>query len=369
MTTLKYVCLSDLHLGDRDSILTHIDSDGNPRPQTQSPTLQAFGTALRKLVGDLCDRHAPPTLVLLGDILDLGQAPVSQAAMGFQRLVEALFPASAPSTPPPPFASTVYYVPGNHDHHLWQSAKAQQYLDQVETDPSIEPAPVTRLFEPPSLKSELLTKLLRNTSQRPEATVKLAYPNLGEIARDGKRSVVFHHGHFIESLYRLMSNLPRLLGEEDHAAQTVAELEQQNATWIDFVWSMFGSTGPVGQSVEELYSILLDNAATNNMISQLANRIVQHLQTFFPMAEGTARQHYSQLVVKVLLDIVVGQVAQRERNAHRSVLTNASLEGLRWYLEEPLYRQLCSERPPAPNGEKPTVTYDMSFRDRLKVAI
>lgn len=110
MTNLKYVCLSDLHLGADYSILT------NSNPLQPSATLAAFGIALRRLVADL-GSATTPQLLLLGDLLDLSQSPFHKTAMGFQRFVEALFPSDGASL----FSPSVVYIPGNHDHHLWQS--------------------------------------------------------------------------------------------------------------------------------------------------------------------------------------------------------------------------------------------------------
>jgi hypothetical protein len=177
-----------------------------------------------------------------------------------------------------------------------------------------------------------------------DASVRLAYPNFGEISRDGTRCVVFHHGHFIESLYRLMSDVRWLVESHPSTPTTVAELERQNATWIDFVWSTFGETGKVGQDVVDLYTILQDNAATNRMLSRLSEQIVRRLRPYLPMSGEAEVLHYARLVIKVVLDLLGERWAEAERHSYLSVLSDASVAGLRWYLDGPLAQQIKSER-------------------------
>ena len=84
MANLKYVCISDLHFGADNSILTNVDpSTGQPDPVKTPATLVALGSALNALTADLpCSQ--PPKFLLLGDILDAGVSPIGVTAMGFE---------------------------------------------------------------------------------------------------------------------------------------------------------------------------------------------------------------------------------------------------------------------------------------------
>ena len=88
-STPRYVCLSDLHLGAGYSTLTSTDAQGQPDPSQPSATLVALGQALRQLLGTLGD-GPPPTLILLGDVLDMGLSPMGSVAAAFQCFVETV---------------------------------------------------------------------------------------------------------------------------------------------------------------------------------------------------------------------------------------------------------------------------------------
>lgn len=347
MVNLKYICLSDLHLGADYSILTHSD------PLTPSATLSALGVALRQLVADVSS-PTQPQLLLLGDVLDLSQSPFHKTAMGFQRFVEVFFPHEGA----PLFSSSVVYIPGNHDHHLWQSANERDYLAQI--PPPAQELPrlsaVTPMFVQPQRESALLTTLMCGYEHlnREHASVTVAYPNFGVVSSDGERGIAFHHGHFIESFYRLLSELRWLIEPHLRDPTSVEALERQNAPWIDFFWSAFGSAGRAGKDLDTLYFLLQDNAAANRWLSHLSKRIVHRLLPYLPMSGEAEMQRIAQLATKVVLDLVVERGAELERNSYLSVLSDSSVAGLRWYLEAPLARQIQSER-------HDTIPKDMTF--------
>ena len=67
--SLRHQVISDIHLGARDSLLTHVDYSG-AIAEGPSKVLQAFANSLRETLRD--DR---PQVVLLGDALDFGLSP------------------------------------------------------------------------------------------------------------------------------------------------------------------------------------------------------------------------------------------------------------------------------------------------------
>jgi len=88
----NYIVVSDLHLGEEVGEATFAG-------QTK---IEAFAQELEAL-GEIEE------LILLGDILELALAPLSQVteqmAALFQRIYE--------------IPKKIVYVPGNHDHHIW----------------------------------------------------------------------------------------------------------------------------------------------------------------------------------------------------------------------------------------------------------
>ena len=95
MSTLKYVCVSDLHLGADYSLLTAMNANGKVDLLRPGTTLAALGRALRETVQRLSGPELP-TLILLGDVLDLGQSPFGEVAQGFKRFIEVMYPATEP---------------------------------------------------------------------------------------------------------------------------------------------------------------------------------------------------------------------------------------------------------------------------------
>ena len=65
MTAIRWVCISDLHLGALNSILTNVSADGERvDASAPSPVLTALGQCLRSLRQPGQD---PPQLIVLGE--------------------------------------------------------------------------------------------------------------------------------------------------------------------------------------------------------------------------------------------------------------------------------------------------------------
>jgi hypothetical protein len=93
MNDIRYVSLSDLHLGAENSILTRLSSVSNgPRnwradPTRPSDVMVRLVDCLRLLISQ---NQGPrkPTLILNGDALELALADVNVASMVFERFME-----------------------------------------------------------------------------------------------------------------------------------------------------------------------------------------------------------------------------------------------------------------------------------------
>src|SRR5690242_17653937 len=133
-TDIKYVCLSDMHLGAENSLLTKLTDDcSDTEPTKPSPVLQQLVECLRVLTSQ--NKNIKPTLILNGDILELALATDNLAAMTFERFIELIFPPDKEQW----LFEKIVYIPGNHDHHLWETARETQYLNFIANNPKQKP--------------------------------------------------------------------------------------------------------------------------------------------------------------------------------------------------------------------------------------
>jgi hypothetical protein len=58
MTEVRYVCLSDLHLGEEDSVLSNINEDGaEGDPSQPGPLLEQLALCIKILLGNSGPRN------------------------------------------------------------------------------------------------------------------------------------------------------------------------------------------------------------------------------------------------------------------------------------------------------------------------
>lgn len=344
VSTLKYICLSDLHLGADYSLLTWMGEDGKVDLRQPSETLAALGKALRQYVKNLSG-SAPPTLVLMGDVLDLGQSPYGEVVQGFRRFVETLFPAGEPLV----FSTELITVPGNHDHHLWSTAQDQHLLEQLAPTLGPEVIPVRRestpLFQSGHWHCSLLTSVMRGYPHLQETHVDLAYPNLGFLNADGSRGVVLHHGHYVDATYLAMSTLNAQMKGTSGRPRKIDSVERQNGAWVDFLFSDLGSSGAVGKDVVTLYETLRDAGALHAFSQQLSARLLKVLAGGLGVGGNTEIAYGITVanVVKALVDVTLVRGAESERDSYARVMSADGLADLRWYLSGPVQQQLKDE--------------------------
>jgi Calcineurin-like phosphoesterase len=352
MSSLRYLCLSDLHLGAAYSMLTHIDDQGAVQPDVPSLTLQALAAGLRDTAAQLTAAGAPaPTLVLMGDALDLGLSPLGQVSHAFLRFVDVMFPAGAPLL----FAPRIIFMPGNHDHHLWRVAQDDAYLNSLPSLSTAVPDPeagighdieqALPLFDPPMVPCGLLTRLLRMRAHLAQCRVDIAYPNFGFTNADGSRAVVLHHGHYVDAMYRAMSRINAWLAGSTNPPPTVDKIERQNGAWVDFLWSNLGSSGKIGKDALTMYETLLDAGASHSLANKLSERILKQLGATYGVRAET--QIYKQVTVggavRAAVDLVAGNAADSQRDGYREILSNDEINDLRWYIGGPVAEQMRSE--------------------------
>ena len=336
MPDVRYVFLSDLHFGARGSVLTGLEHVDEVDVDDPSSALVALLEALGTLI-DANESDAPPTLVLAGDVLELALMSAGVAARVFDQFVAQAF---APGRRR--FAATVYYVPGNHDHHLWEQLREQREFRRIaRTTPGEELAPEPHASPlagyDDATAEQLLTLLIRRHPGCEDIRVITAYPNLGLRAEEGERVAVFHHGHFVEGIYRLVSAFKGAVFP-DHAPPTdVHGWEAENHAWIDFFWSTLGQSGAAGADVRRIYEMLARADATDELIERLGDAIAARIAT-----EGLVHRFEAHMV-KTVFRLAARLGAERERHQTTVPLSAAGLRGLWEYLDDPVRRQLEHE--------------------------
>src|SRR4051812_27832879 len=110
--------MSDLHLGAPNSLLSHVAPGADDIDVTApSRVLDAVAACLADLIGEVNGPDDPaPTLILNGDVLELALADDDEAIGTFEQFVRALWRAGARF-------ERIVYLPGNHDHHLWETSR------------------------------------------------------------------------------------------------------------------------------------------------------------------------------------------------------------------------------------------------------
>ena len=232
MAAIKWVCVSDLHLGALNSVLTPVAQDGERVDASSvSPVLVALCDGLRTL----SQGNDPPQLLVLGDLFEMALSSPDDSAATFAQFIAALQPGTADAA----VAPAIRFVPGNHDHHLWTRARGDRYLEYIKQAPSTQAlmseAHATHLLpsnETLAVRDRFIELLAARADPKTAITVEQSYPNLGLVTTSGRRAVVLSHGHFIEPLYRAMSALSDVFQRRQRGLPPVHHLEAENGAWI-----------------------------------------------------------------------------------------------------------------------------------------
>jgi hypothetical protein len=347
VTDIAYVVLSDLHFGAANSVLSRLEpGDVNQiravDPNAPSPVATCLADCLRSL--SAMNGAEPPTLILAGDVLDLALSSDDIAAAVFSLFAANIFNPVNPAVRP----DRVVYLPGNHDHHLWETARETQYVSYISTlrpGDRLEAAwHSTKMFPAPDaqdVSSPLMEALLRRATGS-DIEVAVAYPNLAMHSETTGRTVAVHHGHFTEAIYTLMSKLKDLMFPDQRQVGAVYpwEWEAENFAWIDFMWGTLGRSGDVGNDVGVVYAQMESRACVEHYIHNVVKGMVekQHLPRLLHVLKHPETDGVSKLI-----DWVVSHRSGSERSSAAAPLSGSGWDGLRAYLEGPLARQTRSE--------------------------
>ncbi len=342
MPDIRYVCLSDMHLGAQNSLLTNLTSDSmDTDPVVPSPVLVHLVECLRELISQN-ENAEKPTLILNGDILELALTTDNEAAMAFERFIELIWPENGER-----LFKNIRYLPGNHDHHLWETARETQYVNYItkQKDPGTWldiPWHTTSMFvphpNPHAVSSVFLTGIIQRYKHLEHEHVETIYPNLALITPDNRRSIIFTHGHFTESMYMLMSDMRGKMFPQSKPPLLTWDFESENFAWIDFFWSTMGRSGSVGPDVEIIYDKLQDETQLKKLISNLATGLATK-----PNRAGWKNWMEARMLRKVL-NLILFAASRAERHQPEQVLGADTEKGLRAYVEGPVLKQIQVER-------------------------
>ncbi len=327
--TIKYVCISDMHFGADNSVLTNLSGNCVCADPTQpSDVLNNLVNCLRVLLAEN-EAGCRPQLILNGDIFEFALATDNYAGMAFQRFLELAMPADPGQRI---FDDEIFYIPGNHDHHLWEGAREIQYADYITRHPKLRlPVPwhETKLDRMGPIPSPFVQAIIDTCAGSSGVRANVRYPNM--ILRNGSvaRSIVFSHGHFTEPIYYLMTTLSHLLFPTGNKPQPAWIWETENFAWIDFFWSTMGRSGFVGQDIGLLYEMMQDPKVFGAFVGEAA--------------ETLAKQRASWPVAKLFGWFVRRLATQRlERGASDQELSDDG-KGVRGYISTAVFRQLEDE--------------------------
>lgn len=310
-----------------------LGADGRVDPTVTSRTTAAFGDAMQATLTALSGND-PHDLVILGDALDLSLAPPQVAAGVFEGFVARL--------PPQMLAGRMSFLPGNHDHALWT---AQRFADGAGAPAGAAHwAHVTPAFADPATRNGSAT--LNALMPQGAGPVVSYYPNqgLGPVADGGeRRAVVLHHGHFIESAYKLMTGALTMLSGQPAPPMTAESLETVNGAWIDFAWSTFGDTGPLGRQVALAEERLVTGGGAHGMQDRLAAALARMLQSSLPLPHAARVSDTLMELARGLVDGFVGSYSEMERFSYDAYLSRASTQGLCAYIDHVVADQMRQE--------------------------
>jgi len=340
---LLFVSLSDLHLGEEDSLLTNLAiGKPEPEPQAPAPCLIALINYLHAIKRWVNEGRPIPFLVLNGDVLELALADYASAVAVLRGFLFELAKRR--------ICEKIVYVPGNHDHALWSLIRDTAFMQSMSRQQEIPKRPavdhVTRLSVP--RQTEVLGLISSNFPlQVQPLPVSVANPALRLTSWNG-HDYFFHHGHLMEEMYtlmsllsdRIMSDMPLEELRKLPLTDNLADLERENWPWIDFFWSGFSRAGRVGQTVESLYELLSKPEGVKKLVERLSGILRTELD--IPIIPEGFEDDCLRYVLKKSLH--GGGVGSQERaDASRSPLNERIATSVDRFLTHYLKRELADE--------------------------
>ncbi len=346
---LKYICLSDLHLGEEDSLLTNLYKNKHKADTSKpSPVILLLKDFFYRIIKD-SDKfpEKKPTLIILGDGLDLALSYTNTSVMAFERFIETFFCNSEE-----PLFNEIIYIPGNHDHHIWETARELQYAKYIDRHFQEKEIPIPwhrtkaipkdakDFISSPILKSAV-SRVIQRKNIPLKIQIKILYPNFIEYNPERNRFIVFHHGHFFERLYYLMSDLQNIIFPEEgkeFPPENINNIEAENFAWIDFFWSTMGRSGK-GEKVDRVWEMLQSERGKEKLIENLSKGLAKKFD--IPLIPGN---YIEEKTLKIFLKGIAKLLSRGlERRIKEEDLSKSSYGLLRHYISKVIFNQIRDE--------------------------
>lgn len=313
---LKYIVLSDLHLGEADSLFTPYHNEEHIMTKLLSNCLDA-------LVREF-DQDELPMMILNGDILGLSFSTYQESLTVFDHFISSM-------TVDYHICDKVAYIPGNHDHHIWQLAVEDEYKMRIKSRKKGEKIPALRHTSAPVFTEGFDSSFLEafiSSDGAPKMAIKLLYPNM-IISPDKSEDpyIVIHHGHFTERTYHFISNAMHALYPEQDLPKSVEDLEADNGSWIDFAFSELGRSGEAGERFEQLMTTLSSESQLDMLSDKLADNVAAALDyPYIPF--HTAEKYLSRRLIYNIASKI-----RSERYQAGVVCSDEAMQGLVSYID------------------------------------
>ncbi len=336
MPDIRYVVISDMHLGAENSILTNlVDNTYDIDTTKASPVMIKMVECLKDIISQN-EGTQKPILILNGDLMELALTTTNNASMAFERFIELTMPANGELL----FDNQMYFLSGNHDHNLWERSRNYHYIEYLKTVQSGEPIRdeihSTTMFNPEIIPENLLNVLIHRSPHLKHVNVSAVYPAHAVLSKDKQKCVIFCHGHYVESMYSLMTNLRSNIFPDRKPPETFHELEMENFAWVDFFWSTLGRSGSVGKDINLIYDKMQDSDQVSIMINNVANSLTNQ-------KKNRVLRWIEKEVLKGLLNLTLGRMASSERNEPDVELTPDATMGLKTFMEKFVMNQFKEE--------------------------
>ena len=325
MNSIRWVCVSDLHLGALNSLLTNVTPDGERVDgSAPSPVLSVLCDCLRSLRRPGED---PPDLVVLGDLFELALTAPEDAAATFSRFVSQLRPGARMPPSPPPSASCRAITTTTSGHG--PATTATSISSRPTAPPSRRPGTATPpICCRPTTRCRSATGSWRSSpggaNPSPRSPSNRAIRTSVWSTRPGAGPSSCPTATTSNRSYRMMSLLDTVFGSPTPGAVEAWQLEADNGGWIDFFWSSMGDSGDIMGVTRSLYESLQSHEAVHAEIAAIERAIKLAGRS---RMEADAEAH----AVAGLLRAGIGTVL-RERHRPGVVLSPNAEEGLTNYL-------------------------------------
>jgi len=329
VTDIRYMAVSDLHLGASNSIVTRPEGESGVDTRSPSTVMLLLVECLRELVaGNTGERR--PTLIAHGDLIDLALSGPERAIAVFGQLMGALL---APGHPV--VDDEIVLLPGNHDHLAWDYTRErwlEDHLFEVMHGDLPDGFTTSRRVSPllleaePRFESALLCALSRRRPELAGMRVRVLYPDLALLKPGLDKAVLLTHGQYIESTSKAMSAFLRLIAPQIPPPADVATMEEENWPWLDFFFSSMTRSGKPGALIAGIYDLAQDSHDLDALVDLVATNVTAH--------SGRAVGALERFGIRRGVGMVVDRLAAaRERGVTDQLLTADTRAGLATYLE------------------------------------